>query len=445
MLKFKSYLLSILNLLLSTILFTFAEIFLKRKINKKVKILKNFYYKKQDEREHIQNKKLLKIINHAYNNIDFYKKFYDEQKVPISKIQTDIKYFNEFPFIDKKILRENYYKFFSKEKKKTFSNCSNGTTGDAVRFFYDTYAADFSSAVTIFCRNKNIKNLSKNIHFASLLEKEAGISKQDLVKSIIFNRETIFYKELSKEALLKIYKNIKDIKPKLIHSHPSVMFLLASFISQNFSKKETENLFEIFEPSGEVLQNYMAQKIINVFNCKIHNRYGLSEFGIVAYQFSTEKSHLEVINRCFKVESYPTNIDIQNNEIVITGLENFYMPLIKYRTGDLANIYSENSRTYIDDIYGRIHDFFYIDQKKYSTHFLMDILDHKVLNIRNFQILVKFNSVLLNLVIENDDYFPQTKINCQKYLPKGLKYDFINDSELKLSGNRSKFNHIVTI
>ena len=123
MLKFKTHLLSILNLLLSSILFVSVEIFLRRKINQKVKILKNFYYKKQDEREHIQNKKLLKIINYAYNNIDFYKKFYDEQKVPISKIQTDIKYFNEFPFIDKKILRENYYNFFSKEKKKTFSNC----------------------------------------------------------------------------------------------------------------------------------------------------------------------------------------------------------------------------------------------------------------------------------------------------------------------------------
>lgn len=443
MLKFKSHLLSILNLLLSSILFVSVEIFLRRKINQKVKILKNFYYKKQDEREHIQNKKLLKIINYAYNNIDFYKKFYDEQKVPISKIQTDIKYFNEFPFIDKKILRENYYNFFSKEKKKTFSNCSNGTTGDAVRFFYDTHAADFSSAVTIFCRNQNIKNLHKNIHFASLTEKEAGISKQDLVKSIIFNRENIFYKELSNEALLKIYQNIKDIKPILIHAHPSVMFLLASFISQNFSKKETENLFNIFEPSGEVLQKYMAQKIINVFNCKIHNRYGLSEFGIVAYQFSSEKSHLEVINRCFKVEPHTTNIDIQNSEIVVTGLENFYMPLIKYRTGDLANIYSENSRTFIDDIYGRIHDFFYIDEEKYSTHYLMDILDHKVLNIRNFQIDTSSNSVMLNLIIENIDFLNQTRENCKKYLPKGLNYKFINDNELKLFGNRSKFKHII--
>jgi len=221
------------------------------------------------------------------------------------------------------------------------------------------------------------------------------------------------------------------------------MFLLASFISQNFSKKETENLFNIFEPSGEVLQKYMAQKIINVFNCKIHNRYGLSEFGIVAYQFSSEKSHLEVINRCFKVEPHTTNIDIQNSEIVVTGLENFYMPLIKYRTGDLANIYSENSRTFIDDIYGRIHDFFYIDEEKYSTHYLMDILDHKVLNIRNFQIDTSSNSVMLNLIIENIDFLNQTRENCKKYLPKGLNYKFINDNELKLFGNRSKFKHII--
>ena len=166
MIKFKSQLLSILNLLLSNIFFAFVEIFLKRKINQKVKSIKNFYYKKQDEREHIQNKKLLNIINYSYENIKFYKKFYDQNNVPINKIQNDIKYFEDFPLIDKKILRENYYDFFSSKIKKTYSNCSSGTTGDSVRFFYDTNAADYSSAVTIFCRDQNI-------------------SKYDITKSII--------------------------------------------------------------------------------------------------------------------------------------------------------------------------------------------------------------------------------------------------------------------
>lgn len=445
MIKFKSQLLSILNLLLSNIFFAFAEIFLKRKINQKVKIIKNFYYKKQDEKKHIQNKKLLNIINYSYENIKFYKKFYDQNNVQINKLQNDIKYFEDFPLIDKKILRENYYDFFSSKIKKTYSNCSSGTTGDSVRFFYDTNAADYSSAVTIFCRDQNISKYDKQIHFSSLVETQAGLSKQDLFKSIIFNRENIIYQDLSDDVLLEIYQKIRYIKPTLIHSHPSVMFILACYVENNFSKEESTNMFRMFESSGEILENYMVKKITNVFNCKILNRYGLSEFGIVAYQLSSDQNYLEVINRCFKAESFLKNTSDKIGEIVISGLENFYMPLIKYKSGDLGNVYSKGSQTFIKDIHGRVHDFFYIDQKKYSTHFLMDILDHKVLNIRNFQILVKFNSVLLNLVIENDDYFLQTKNNCQKYLPKGLKYDFINDSELKLSGNRSKFNHIVNI
>lgn len=441
----KSKLYTLLNFFLSLPLFFIIEFTLKRKINQKVSILKRFYLMDDHEKKKIQNQKLLKIINYSYENIKFYKKFYDQNNVPINKIQNDIKYFEDFPLIDKKILRENYYDFFSSKIKKTYSNCSSGTTGDSVRFFYDTNAADYSSAVTIFCRVQNISKYDKQIHFSSLVETQAGLSKQDLFKSIIFNRENIVYQDLSDEVLFEVYKKIKIIKPTLIHSHPSVMFLLAGYVENNFSKEESTSMFGIFESSGEILENYMAKKIRNVFNCKILNRYGLSEFGIVAYQLSSDQNYLEVINRCFKAESVLKNTSDKIGEIVISGLENFYMPLIKYKSGDLGNVYSQGSQTFIKDIHGRVHDFFYIDQKKYSTHFLMDILDHKVLNIRNFQILVKFNSVLLNLVIENDDYFPQTKINCQKYLPKGLKYDFINDSELKLSGNRSKFNHIVNI
>ena len=50
---------------------------------------------------------------------------------------------------------------------------------------------------------------------------------------------------------------------------------------------------------------------------------------------------------------------------------------------------------------------------------------------------------MLNLIIENIDFLNQTRENCKKYLPKGLNYKFINDNELKLFGNRSKFKHII--
>ena len=120
------------------------------------------------------------------------------------------------------------------------------------------------------------------------------------------------------------------------------------------------------------------------------------------------------------------------------------MPLIKYKTGDLAEFSIDEDGNYnIENIYGRIHDFLNIDGKKYSTHILQDILDHKVQNIRFFQINLKNNKTILNLVMENLDFKDRTIENCKIYLPKGLDFRFIEMSDISLVGHRAKFRHIV--
>ena len=70
---------------------------------------------------------------------------------------------------------------------------------------------------------------------------------------------------------------------------------------------------------------------------------------------------------------------------------------------------------------GEIHDFFIIDGKKYSTHILQDILDHKVQNIRFFQINLK-NHSYLKFSNRNLELKDRTIENCKIYLPKGLDF-----------------------
>ncbi len=105
----------------------------------------------------------------------------------------------------------------------------------------------------------------------------------------------------------------------------------------NHQKNAIESLRSALTIS-EMLTDSMEQKINSNFNIPVTQNYGLNEIGIVAMQCSEKRYHIytehclvEIINE----EGKPCQHGEQGR-IIITGLNNFAMPLIRYDTDDLA-------------------------------------------------------------------------------------------------------------
>ena len=84
----------------------------------------------RDEISDLQFKRMRWSLEHAYNNVEFYKNKFDNIGVHPSdfKTLTDIE---KFPFTEKKDLRENYpFKMFAVPKSRISRiHASSGTTG----------------------------------------------------------------------------------------------------------------------------------------------------------------------------------------------------------------------------------------------------------------------------------------------------------------------------
>ena len=100
------------------------------------------------------------------------------------------------------------------------------------------------------------------------------------------------------------------------------------------------------------------------FDCPVYQTYGLGEVGMVAVE--CKKNHYHIFtDRCL-VEIIDPNGDVVRNgeigEIVVTDLNSFNAPFIRYKTGDLASLNTQPcdcgwKTPYLENLCGRLDDY----------------------------------------------------------------------------------------
>ena len=251
------------------------------------------------------------------------------------------------------------------------------------------------------------------------------------------NRSNIFVNKIDETALQKIYDTLCRRRPYLVHGHPSTMYQLALFLEETKPKKR---LFDVFEPSGEYCAPNMASRIKDSFDCKIRNRYGLAEFGVVAYQFGDSEECL----RFFDSETFGELIPYrEEHELVITGLHNKLMPLIRYQTGDLAQSLEDRGGLYIRGLRGRTHDKVKFGQREVLTHFVQDIIDHRIGGVAMFQLIEKPNGMEFWVIEENPTDKARINNALLTYFPEIIGVKFVEWDELERFGRHQKFRYLV--
>ena len=427
---------SFISLKIRKLILIFIELLGYRKINKNINLIKKHYNLAFIERKIQNKKKLIKLIKFVSENNKFYQNFFKKNNVKISKIERDLKYFYEVPVLDKNYIINNYSEYIESFKdKKKFKVNTSGSTGKSFEYFIDENLKDRSTAITAYSRFKIGKTfLDKELHFASDFGQVKNIFFSiENFKNKLLNRKNIFYKFFDENLLFEFEKMNSLFRPKLVHAQPSILNFIA-----NESKKNNKKIqFDIFESSGELLSKSYKNNINKTFNCLIINRYGLAEFGVIAYQLNPLYEDLKIFDSSFWVESD------SENRIIVTDLENYFSPLIRYCTGDLGDIEKKDDGVYIVNIIGRQHHNLNYNGKILSTNYLMDTFEYVIGNILDFQIHLKNNKYLLNLVLKDPKKKIETENRINQLFPNLFDINLIDYRDLELSGSRNKFSFLI--
>lgn len=437
----------ILGHLSASIAFPLAERIEKRDIQSKVRKIEKYYAQKFSDRKKIMQMRLADIAEFAGVNVPYYRDLFLSSGFNPSLIRKDIAYLQDLPFLTKEIVREQGFRLLSQnlERLVHYKMKTGGSTGPSAYFFYDQLAADYSSAATLYARGHiGKKKYQFELHFASKFPEITASPKwsREDWKCLAMNRSNIFIDKLDDQGLEKILKVLQEKRPKLIHGHPSTIYALSNHIKN--TGRLGVKFFDLFESSGELLEPYQRENIEKFLQCKVVDRYGLAEFGIVAYELNGPGTGLMVLESEGYPESFLQNNGDENiNELVFSGFKNKLMPLLRYRTGDLAQVVEKDNCYYLNQVSGRIHDLVPINGTPYSTSYIMDILDHRVGGIQEFQIDLRYNKPILKIVLE---IFANKREIHQKILDVfGVNFEiqFLNIQDLIRVGHHSKFRHVV--
>ncbi len=314
-----------------------------------------------DEIRALQLVRLKWSVDHAYNNVAFYKKKYDK----IGIHPSDLKHLEDlklFPFTTKEDLRKNYpFDMFAyKLKDIARIHASSGTTGKPTVVAYTKNDLEMWEHLIERCLRASGMKKGDMLHnaygyglFTGGLGLHGGAEKMGLTVIPVSGGMTARQVQL-----------INDFKPKGITVTPSyILSILDEFRALGLDPKKSSLEVGIF--GAEPWTNSMRSEIESQFDMHAVDIYGLSEVlgPGVANECVESKDGLHVWEDYFypeiiNVETGNILEDGEKGELVFSSLCKEAFPIIRYRTKDLTKLMKGTARSMrrMEKITGRSDD-----------------------------------------------------------------------------------------
>lgn len=287
--------------------------------------LKIHQKKSKKELEDIQLKKLKNMIRHAYEHVPYYRDLFDREKINPENIKK-IEDLQKIPITTKKDIQANYSKIFDNNVETYKILTTTGSTGIPLKICIDRNSQFYSEAIVLYAFSEaGFKIRDRFVNISAITEQPNLMVK----KFRIFRIDEIsLYNSME-----KIIEMLKKYKPDAIYTFPSVLRTMSHFLDNDSSLRP-----RLIFTHGETLTESCRETISSAFGAKIFNTYGSTEFNRLAFECNGHLG-LHNITNCSVIDFVKDgeNVDFGcEGEIIVTGLYNYKMPLIRYKLGDIG-------------------------------------------------------------------------------------------------------------
>lgn len=357
-----------------------------------------------EELEELQNERLRIIIKHAYENVPYYRRIFDEHCLKPEDIQTkeDLKL---LPILTKDGVRKNFNELIAKNvnKYKPHISKSGGTTGKPLKFYRDIISSSIHSAAV--WRYRNWGGFKHGDKWIIMRYETFTDSKQKVPYTVKANTLYLSSFHLKYENIENYLSIIRKFNPKAIWAFPSTLYIMVKYI-KNQEITFISNLKAIFTSSETLFEDY--RKIIEeAFGCKIYDWYGSNE-GVISAAECPEGNYHITEEGIIEIVDFKNNICSagKKGKVIGTTLWNFAMPLIRYELGDIAKFSNKQcdcgrKLPLLDSTEGRIDDIIITKDGKLIGR--LDGAFHYSSGIRESQIIQdEIGKIIVKIVKDNN-------------------------------------------
>ena len=281
--------------------------------------------------EAFQAKRLEQLLQHAYQTTPYYRELLTTAPSDISAV----------PPLEKQNVREQLARLCSEAfpEKKRIRNATGGSTGTPLTFYQDRhYWNQRNLSVYYFDRwagwNFGEPQL---IIWGSLADLEADGHWKHRFSNYWRNQYWLNGFRLTDTAMWAAFEKMNVDQPRTLLAYPSSLYQFAKFISENGLTPLCE--FKGIISSAEMLHPHYRTLAESVFKTKVYNRYGSREVGLIAMECAEGRMHINCRDLYLEIDS--PDPYTEPGEILITQLNNYAMPFIRYRIGDVGLLSDE--------------------------------------------------------------------------------------------------------
>jgi phenylacetate-CoA ligase len=286
----------------------------------------------------LQERKLRRLVHHAYHHVAFYRQEMDARGLRPSDVTT-LQDLGKLPLLEKQDVRENlYFDLLSDnhDKRRILKITTSGSTGEPFVCYADQHQLEIRWAATQ--RSLEWTGYRFGDRTARLWHQTIGMSWHQIVRERLdawLNRRVFIPAfEMSEERVAQALATLRRHRPALIDGYAECFNYLAQHLGNGLAEVHPKGLVS----SAQVLPEESRRVIEAAFGTRVFDKYGSREFSGIAYECEAHLGH-HVVGESYVVEVLRDGRPAapgELGEVVITDLNNFCMPFIRYRIGDLA-------------------------------------------------------------------------------------------------------------
>lgn len=305
-----------------------------------LRFLERSQYLSPEDVRRYQEQRLRRLVDHAYYNVSHYRLAMDRAGVKPEDVAT-LDDLGKLPLLSKEQCRRRLYNGLLANGLKPaelLRVTTSGSTGEPFVCYADRRQLEFRFAATL--RSMAWTGYRFGDRQVRLWHQTIGMTRWQVVKerldAILCRRAFVPVFEIREANVRRMLRRIRRIRPVLIDGYAEALNLLAAFAGGDGSggRLPTRGIIS----SAQTLPDASRAAIESAFGCRVFDKYGSREFSGIAYECEAHDGH-HVVAESYIVEvlrDHRPAAPGEIGEVVITDLNNFSMPFIRYRIGDLA-------------------------------------------------------------------------------------------------------------
>ncbi len=357
----------------------------------------------------MQERALRRLIAHAYARVPHYRRLFDSKGIRPESISslTDLR---NVPILTKEMVRAGYpgdMLVSGVDRSECSPRMTSGSSGRKLEVVLD-------HRVAVLYRLMQLRQLI-DLGYRPW-DTMAYVRFSPPVTNIMLQRMRLFRRSfipLEWEPERQIAQILRT-RPRIINAYPSVLYLLARTLGKE--KGKGLNL-KFLMSNSELLTAHAREYIEDVFQCRVYDDYSCLEFSAIAFECRMQSLHIAADNVIVELlddrgDRLPPGVP---GRIVVTSLNNYSMPYIRYEIGDVGILSGEQcpcGRHFpvLKAIVGRCDDFLVMPSGRLIDPQTVVFQIETIPEVREFRVIQQRDrSLIVNIIPESAVEFRKVK------------------------------------